>query len=38
MGADDEWFPSLPMDNHLEAMMDVLYHGLAHRFAPQGKR
>lgn len=38
MGADDEWFPSLPMDHHLEAMMDVLYHGLAHRFAPQGKR
>ncbi|OGA80038.1 MAG: TetR family transcriptional regulator [Burkholderiales bacterium RIFCSPHIGHO2_01_FULL_63_240] len=35
MGEDDNWVPSMPTDLHLEAMLDVLCAGLAHRFPPR---
>lgn len=35
MGEDDNWVPSTPTDLHLEAMLDVLCAGLAHRFPPR---
>lgn len=35
MGEDDNWAPSMPTDLHLEAMLDVLCAGLAHRFPPR---
>lgn len=35
MGEDDEWVPTMPADDHLEAMLDVLCAGLAQRFPPR---
>lgn len=35
MGEDDNWVPSMPSDLHLEAMLDVLCAGIAHRFPPR---
>lgn len=35
MGEDDEWVPAMPVDAHLEAMLDVLCAGIAHRFPPR---
>ena len=32
MGEDDNWVPSMPTDLHLDAMLDVLCAGIAHRF------
>lgn len=37
MGDDDNWVPSMPTELHLEAMLDVLCAGLAHRFPPRRK-
>ena len=35
MGDDDNWVPSMPTELHLEAMLDVLCAGIAHRFPPR---
>lgn len=35
IGDDDNWVPSMPTELHLEAMLDVLCAGLAHRFPPR---
>jgi AcrR family transcriptional regulator len=35
MGDDDNWVPSMPTDLHLDAMLDVLCAGIAHRFPPR---
>ena len=37
MGDDDNWVPSMPTDLHLDAMLDVLCAGIAHRFPPRRK-
>ena len=37
MGDDDNWVPSMPTELHLEAMLDVLCAGIAHRFPPRRK-
>jgi len=34
IGDDDNWVPAMPTELHLEAMLDVLCAGLAHRFPP----
>jgi len=36
MGEDDEWFPELPTETHLEALLDVLFAGLYQRFPARG--
>lgn len=35
IGDDDNWVPAMPTELHLEAMLDVLCAGLAHRFPPR---
>lgn len=35
MGEDDQWVPSMPAEQHLDAMLDVLCAGLAQRFPPR---
>lgn len=32
MGPDDEWFPPVPMDRHIELMIDVLLGGILQQF------
>lgn len=38
MGDDDNWVPSMPTDPHLDAMLDVLCAGIAHRFPARHNR
>lgn len=35
MGPDDEWFPQVPQERHVEVMIDVLLTGLIQQFQPR---
>jgi hypothetical protein len=32
MGPDDEWFPAVPVDRHIETMIEVLLGGILQQF------